>query len=290
VNQAQAIAAVAAAPLSPAAHLRLGDIYDALDRPVPAVACWRTAATLARDDSDLRSRIDRRLAARGPDELLGRPEIQDHNRRYRWRVLAAALTRVAGRDDFSVLDIGGGDGGLCLLLPRSGYLLAEPGTNGLTGEALPFPSGSVDVVAACHVLEHVPSAAREPFLDSLLRVSRGDVVLLGPLEVPGTLYRRRLELVLEITGAGWAREHLACGLPTRAEIEAHAAARGLRCTIDPVGSLGTALLMVFVDHYAHLAGRTAELARINAIFNDLDPDLLTSPGSPGAFLVHLSAR
>jgi len=290
VNLETAIASVRGAPLDPVAHLALGDAYAAAGRPVPALACWRTARSLAAaaPDSRVAAAAGERLAGVDGTALLAAPALRDHNRFYRLRVLAAALREAAGRDDFSVVDIGGGDGALALHLPHTEYILVEPGTNGLSGENLPFPPGSADVVAACHVLEHVPPGDRDRFLDSLRRIARREVVLLGPFRVPGTLYRRRLQMVLDLTGAPWAREHLDCGLPDLQELEEYAARRGVSCRHAPVGAMPTALLATLVSHYAHLAGRAGELARLHDYLNAIAPDRHVNERLPGAYLVRLS--
>ncbi|MBE0565078.1 MAG: hypothetical protein IH621_03910, partial [Krumholzibacteria bacterium] len=39
--------------------------------------------------------------------------------------------------------------------------------------ALPVPPASADVVCACHVLEHIPAAGRDAFLDKLVAAAKG---------------------------------------------------------------------------------------------------------------------
>jgi len=274
------LAAVARDPLDPEIHERLGDAWIGRDRLVPAAACYRTAAALGGTGRDL----ERKLAGSrlSPDVLAG----MDHNRHFRMTTLAGFLREVCGGDEFELLDVGGGDGLLAQHLPRAGYRLAEPGTNGLRGEALPFPPASVDVVCACHVLEHVPPASRFDFLDALRERARSHLVLLNPFRIPGSRYEERLRTVIDLTGAGWAREHLACGLPETTVIDEYAAARGLRFTMRPNGAMPASFLGTLMSHYAHLAGRAGDLERISRYLNALDPDRMTHPELPAAMLVH----
>lgn len=312
-----AIAAVAAAPLDPRAHETAGDAWQAAGRPIPAAACYRTAESLGPSDpvrtlklatAELRAgrpeAAERRLAAlpdQAPSGLAERlakardlaataPEVplsdHDHNRHFRMATLATFLRSLDLPETLDLLDVGGGDGLLALHLPQARYRLAEPGTNGLRGEALPFPARSVDAVVACHVLEHVPAAARFAFLDSLRAVSRGHLVLLNPFAVPESRYEERLQLILDLTGAAWAREHLECGLPELELVREYAAARGLTLHVEPNGATPTSFLGTLVGHYAHLAGKAGELARIQRYLNSLAPEALTSERLPNSYLVH----
>ena len=144
----------------------------------------------------------------------------------------------------------------------------------------------MDVVCACHVLEHVPPAARFDFLDALRLRARKHLVLLNPFRVEGSRYEERLNTVIDITDAGWAKEHLACGLPELSVVEEYAAARGLGVNVEPNGAMPTAFLANFVTHYAQLAGRTDDLPRIHRYLNSLDPAAMTNPSLPPAMLIH----
>jgi SAM-dependent methyltransferase len=283
---------LAADPLNAATHRELAEQYaveTSLTARLRAHAEHRTAAALealaagsAPSESSARDGPGTGLATT-LDEL-------NHNQSYRFRTLAEAVQRIIGTARARVLDVGGGDGGLAWFLPEVDYVLAEPAVNGIDGAALPFPAASFDVVCACHVLEHIAPEQRAAFLDSMLAVSRRHVLLLNPFVMPDSLYPRRIELVLEITGAQWAREHLECGLPTLDEVTRFADSRGVECRVDPNGCLMTSLAMVYVTHYARLAGRSGELARINALFNAQSVERMTHATLPVAFLIHLESR
>ena len=314
-----ALRTVIANPLSSDAHESLGDAWREAGRPIAAAACYRTADSLG-DPTVLRLfklalaeiQAGRTAPARARLSALpdGLPEAVadqvtkalelcetipetpleagDHNRHLRMATLAAFLRGQGLPETMDLLDVGGGDGLLCHHLPAARYRLAEPGTNGLRGESLQFPEQSVDVVVACHVLEHVPADARFIFLDSLRHISRGHLVLLNPFAVPAGRYEERLQVILELTGAEWAKEHMECGLPELSVVKKYADTRGLKLHVEPQGSTASSFLSTMVTHYAQLAGRETELTRIHRYLNSLDPALLTNTALPTSYLVHFS--
>src|SRR5262249_966202 len=152
---------------------------------------------------------------------------------------------------------------LAPFLPGSRYFLADPASNGLTATGLPPTFGPFDYVVSCHVLEHIEPEARGAFLDALISRMQTAVVLLNPFHLEGTSEEERLQLVIDLTGAPWAREHLQCTLPDVDDVQAYAKVHGLRCSIQPVGAMTTALAYVFVEHFAKRAGAADELNRIN---------------------------
>jgi len=280
MNRAEAVAAVGAAPLDPAAHAALGDMFVAAGELRPAVACYRSALALGGEGDELHMK-----AATGRDISM---DGLDHNRFYRLSCLRDELRILADCDDFSLLDIGGGDGALALFLPDTAYQLIEPGTNGLGAEDLHHADNSVDMVCACHVYEHIPPGDREAFLDGLVRIARKHVLLLNPFAVEGGRHEERLQITVDLLNADWAREHLECGLPELDEVTAWAGRRGLTCRTKPNGATGTSFLATYVNHYARLAGRSAEADRINRYLNSLPTELLVAPNLPSAWFVHLA--
>jgi len=211
----------------------------------------------------------------------------NHNHYYRMKTLADHLFGLFPRSNFSVLDVGGGEGALALFVPEASYVLAEPSINGISGTALPFPERSFDVVVACHVLEHVPQAERPQFLDQLCSKARKYVLLLNPFHDPDGHVEKRLRLIVELTNAQWAREHLDLHLPTLDEVIQFAHERQYGCRTLPNGSLTTSVAMLLVEHYAALAGRRAELEKIKKLYNCHFFEWLTNPQFPTAQLVEL---
>jgi hypothetical protein len=210
-----------------------------------------------------------------------------HNAYHRLQALAHILREHGLRPTSSVLDVGGGNGELSAFVSPARYFLADPVANGIASTDLPSGIGLFDYVVSCHVLEHVEPDARENFLDCLLQRARDAVVLLNPFHLEGAAEQDRLRLVIELTEADWAKEHLHCSLPHLVDIERFAAVRGLKYRVQPVGALTTALAHVFVEHFARAAGMAAELGRVNRFFNQSLCDAELSEQFPTGFAVVL---
>ena len=274
-------------PLRADLHCKLADAYASFgDRPSQqrAVATYRTAITLGASEGQL----DAKLRALN-DNLCGADSIGlkawSHNEYVRLTTVAEKVHSISG-EDASVLDVGGANGGLCFFLPNCRYALAEPQVNGIDGTDLPFVDHSFDVVSASHVLEHIPTARRSQFLDNLCRNASQHVLLLNPFIVADSYHEDRLQLVLDLTEAGWAKEHLECGLPELDEVRQYASSRGISCQVVPNHCMTTSLALVFVEYYAHLAARSADLSKINELFNRYSLDQLTDATLPVGYLVH----
>lgn len=268
-------------PLDPNLHLEYAAAMLNANSPYLALAELNTARFLGAASNDI-AQLDRQLRASLPDPLL-----MNHNQYYRLISLASEVQRIGGHGSLSVLDVGGGDGRLAAFLPDAAYCLAEPTTNGISGLDLPFDDGAFDYVVSCHVLEHVPPEERSAFLDQLLSKSRRGLVMLNPFQVEGTHVDSRLRLIIEITGAQWAKEHLDCGLPTLEDVARYAESRKLTYTVKPNGALATALAFVFMDHFAAMAGNYDQWMKVNAFFNKELIKSLDSSEYPNAYLVTL---
>ena len=217
-------------------------------------------------------------------------ENMDHNQYFRFHSLSSAVRKLSNGNHVSVVDVGGGQGQLAQFIPEASYFLAEPKVNGISGGNLPFLDKSIDYVIACHVLEHIPPAGRDQFLDHLLAKAKYGLILLNPFEHEKISAEERLKLFIEITGADWAIEHLECTLPKIERIKKYARLRGLVCNIQPNGTLTTSMAMVFVDYFANKAGLTDDLAKVNRFLNMRYADILNFDQHPNAYLVMLSQR
>lgn len=274
------IEAIVGAPGQAEAHAAFSRHMQNRDRPLLAHAQARNAKFLA-PASDSRTLADATARALPPLLDLG------HNTYHRMQAMVRVLRQAGLRDGDAVLDVGGGKGELAAFLPGCPYFLVDPGSNGLDVAILPGDIGPFDYVVSCHVLEHIPPPERDSFLDGLVARARQAVVLLNPFHIQGASEGERLQLVVDLTGAEWAMEHLACTLPLLADVQAYAADRGLSCTVEPVGALTTTLAYVLMEHYGRRAGMGSELRRIDRFFNERLCDAEASDEFPTGYAVTL---
>jgi hypothetical protein len=276
---------IALGDVNPDTFLSLAHAYLAFGQVDLAIlACQKSRSE--EGNSLLKQKVKKLITVAGTS--MPRPLSNiDHNRFYLLKTLADHVLKLCPSSKCTLLDVGGGDGTFALFVPEVEYVLADPTTNGISGTALPFTDKFFDVVVACHVLEHIPQNERAQFLDQLCTKAREYVLLLSPFFDSASHVSERLQLVVELTDATWAKEHLAHHLPELQEVKQFASERGLEYRIWPNGSLPTTMAMVFVDHYATLAGCRQEVERINNFFNRRFTEKLTNPELPTDYLVEL---
>lgn len=283
-------------PTDPEIHLELARHFLRLEQPLPSYACYRTAQALGAPSDPILAKIYFSENITVPDGLSENGSMPAATTRAQMLLEYQRLARVADRVNTlfagrrgTLVDVGGGTGALALLLPNCHYFLAEPAINGLTSSDAARFGRRFDIVTCSHVLEHIPEDKKLAFLEDLLALSGGHVVLLGP--TIDALPRPPVdEVFAQITKQGWAQEHLACGWPKVTDLRALAARHGANFTAEPNGNLAATYWMVFAYHYAALAGRERELTEITSAYNaKVCPDPLAPP-PPNDYLVEYRVR
>ena len=270
-------------PLNALLHLQYAIHSLKNNQPYLSFAELKTAEFLGIDGIDVHE-FKKVLLSSMPQS-----EVMNHNQYFRFKSLASELNYRSENSNFTVLDVGGGMGELASFIPEASYCLAEPTVNGISGIDLPFRDHSFDYVVSCHVLEHIPVEERRLFLDQLLSKSKSGLILLNPFHIDGTHVDERLKLVIEVTGAQWAKEHLECSLPKIKDIEDYAKDKQLQVSIKSNGTLTTALALVFVDYFAEKCTSKLEWEKVNKFYNlQFDSNVLNSDSYPIGYLVYLS--
>lgn len=218
-------------------------------------------------------------------EKLPNVEEMNHNLYFRLKSLSSEILDRIPKGG-TVLDVGGGNGILASFIPDLNYCLAEPMSNGINGLDLPFNDESFDLVVSCHVFEHIPFDDRELFLDQLVSKSKVGVVLLNPIHVEDTLPEERMQLVIDVMDADWAKEHKECTLPKVEDLKKYADSKGLAFHYKPNGTVTTSLAMVFFQYLSSNLN-PKDVVTINRFFNTKYLEILNSERVPNAGIFFL---
>jgi hypothetical protein len=225
--------------------------------------------------------------------VLGSPALEpidapfDQYQRYRiTSAIARALAENAARSP-RVLDVGGHHADfwgvphrpIADFLPDVKTVTIDLASNPLAGyvrgrgDALPFRSGSFDLVASVDVLEHVPADARPALLQELTRVSSRALLVAAPFRSPDV---ERAEafvstFIAETCGyvQGQLREHRERGLPDLADTVRTLDGLGWHVRTFPYGNLWRWVLMMVDKHaVSALAGSRRLQVRLDRHYNE----------------------
>ncbi len=172
-----------------------------------------------------------------------------------------------GKETLKILDVGGfrvdadnrGDLLLREFLPHHEVIAVDmveasaPGYIRGDGTRLPFLDNSFDVVVTSDVFEHVPPEVREDFVDNLLRVSSGYVVLGAPFYSERAALAEKIvfEYVRKVLHAEQEqlKEHIENSLPDPVHLQEFLNKREISFTFFNSGNLDGWLTMMLVEHY-----------------------------------------
>ena len=270
-------------PLNANLHLEYAVYCSRRNRPYIAFSELKTAEHLGASPEEV-GNLKQKLLAAIPD-----PQLMSHNKYFRFASLARELNEKSLTGKISVLDVGGGMGELASFIPDYSYCLAEPSVNGISGTNLPFSDQSFDYTVSCHVLEHIPIESRQLFLDQLMSKSKYGLILLNPFHLDGSSVEDRLKLVIDITDADWAKEHLDCSLPRLGDLEEYAKLKGLDISTKPNGTMTTSLAFVFIEYFSKRKSDTVDKEKLNKFFNmEFESGILDSKEWPNSYIVCLS--
>lgn len=191
-----------------------------------------------------------------------------------------------GEEKLKILDVGGfrvdadNRGELLLreFLPQHEIValdMMEAAAHGYVrgdGTQLPFKDKSFDVVVTSDVYEHVPPEERELFIDNLLRVSAGYVVLGAPFYSERTALAESIvyEYVRKVLHARQEqlKEHIENNLPDPVQLQEMLDKREVVFTLFNSGNLNGWLTMMLVEHYLMSIPETDTLrTQLNRYYN-----------------------
>ena len=191
----------------------------------------------------------------------------DHYERY-WITSQLVPLLWPDREGLRILDVGGNSGPLKHFLPQHRVVLLdiEPPSSVThlplrydwylqgSGASLPLRDGSFDLVTAHDTLEHLPAELRDPFIEELVRVSRGFVILNQPVHHPDTVRAERRLLdylaVIRPEEKRFLQGHAEFGLPRTELIDKAIRSAGLSFTSFPNGNLALWVATNTMKNYA----------------------------------------
>src|SRR5918996_6401621 len=205
----------------------------AMERPTTSLETTSTAGPDAATTSPVGQSRTRncRGAALAVGSTAMRQRLTDSFDHYsRYRYVIELRDTAFGSEPIRLLDVGDPFGHVGELFPGDDTVSVDlftegpgpPGHRRLIGSGLelPFPDGSFDLVVSHDTYEHIPDDLRRGFVEELLRVGRGPVLVVAPFADPRTELCERLVGGYFVARTGRPlpplEEHRACGLPSLA--------------------------------------------------------------------------
>ena len=214
------------------------------------------------------------MKAFNPSQLIKLPFDQYQ----RYKMVEELVNLLRGRENMTMLDVGGRPGLLGKFLPKDKIfnLDVEKGNakNFIVGNGcrLPFKDKSFDIVISVDVLEHVPFKNKPKFLEEVLRVSRRFNIIGAPYHDNQVLLAEKIlyDFIYSKYGIKYKllEEHFNNKLPILEATEQYIKDKGFDCIYLDNGYLYNWLFMMLINFYFEwMDSSKSILPRINEFYN-----------------------
>ena len=214
------------------------------------------------------------MKAFNPSQLIKLPFDQYQ----RYKMVEELVNLLRGRENMTMLDVGGRPGLLGKFLPKDKIfnLDVEKGNakNFIVGNGcrLPFKDKSFDIVISVDVLEHVPFKNKLKFLEEVLRVSRRFNIIGAPYHDNQVLLAEKIlyDFIYSKYGIKYKllEEHFNNKLPILEATEQYIKDKGFDCIYLDNGYLYNWLFMMLINFYFEwMDSSKSILPRINEFYN-----------------------
>lgn len=192
-----------------------------------------------------------------------KPEYLGYGKYQRLKIVSDRIADLDRSNELMVADVGGGQGQLCLFIPKHRYALLEPSITGVSAPNILLGAKAFDIVVFTDVLEHAPKRDRKPFVAEMMRLARRRVYFTAPFGEQN----RQLEIFFyKLTKNPWTKEHLAHEVSTLKEMKSFLEKQGVAYRISPCSFLPTHFAMGYLDNH-WLRGNKILRAEVNEFFN-----------------------
>lgn len=197
------------------------------------------------------------------------------------RIYDAKITieRLRGpKKTLKILDVGGYKGNTSRLFPSDDVTVVdqhdvhEAGYIKADATDLPFHDGEFDAVLSFDVFEHIPPVDRLKFLEEVVRVSKGLVIIAAPFMNKGNELAERLtnDFYKKIAGKDhpWLIEHIENSLPEESVVTKFLSAKKIQYRVVKSNEV---VLWTYMQHFillAGVAGVEVDLSSVNKFYNE----------------------